>query len=48
MKWNSRNAKHEKAQNAALALTPGNYTTVMRGVNRTTGIGLAETYKLDN
>jgi hypothetical protein len=31
-----------------LSLTPGNYTTIMRGVNRTTGIGLSETYKLDN
>ena len=31
-----------------MTLTPGNYTTIMRGVNRTTGIGLAEAYKLDN
>jgi len=31
-----------------LPLGPGNYTTIMRGVNRTTGIGLAEAYKLDN
>jgi PKD repeat protein len=31
-----------------MTLAPGNYTTVMRGVNRTTGIGLAEAYKLDN
>ena len=31
-----------------MTLTPGNYTTVVRGVNNTTGIGLAEAYKLDN
>ena len=31
-----------------MTLAPGNYTTIMRGVNRTTGIGLAEAYKLDN
>ena len=31
-----------------MTLAPGNYTTVVRGVNRTTGIGLAEAYKLDN
>lgn len=31
-----------------MPLPPGNYTTVMRGVDRTTGIGLAEAYKLDN
>ena len=31
-----------------MTLTPGNYTSIMRGVNRTTGIGLAEAYKLDN
>jgi len=29
-------------------LTSGNYTTVVRGVNGTTGIALAEAYKLDN
>jgi len=37
---------HESA--ILLPLTPGNYTTIMRGVNRSTGIGLAEAYKLDN
>jgi hypothetical protein len=37
---------HESA--ILLTLPPGNYTTIMRGVNRTTGIGLSETYKLDN
>lgn len=31
-----------------MTLTPGNYTTVVRGVNGTTGIGLAEAYKLNN
>ena len=31
-----------------LSLAPGNYTAVVRGVNRTTGIALAEAYKLDN
>jgi len=28
-------------------LVPGNYTTIVRGVNGTTGIGLAEAYKLN-
>jgi hypothetical protein len=31
-----------------LTLTAGNYTTILRGVNGTTGIGLSEAYKLDN
>lgn len=31
-----------------MTLMPGNYTTIVRGVNRTTGIGLSEAYKLDN
>jgi hypothetical protein len=31
-----------------LSLTPGNYTAIVRGAGRTTGIGLAEAYKLDN
>jgi len=31
-----------------LSLGPGNYTAVVRGVNRTTGISLAEAYKLNN
>jgi hypothetical protein len=31
-----------------LSVTAGNYTAVVRGVNRTTGIALAEVYKLDN
>ena len=29
-----------------LTLTPGNYTSIVRGVNRTTGIALSEAYKL--
>ncbi|MEY2548302.1 MAG: hypothetical protein QOD64_884, partial [Verrucomicrobiota bacterium] len=31
-----------------MTLGPGNYTTIVRGVGRTTGIGLAEAYKLNN
>jgi hypothetical protein len=31
-----------------MTLPPGNYTTIVRGKNRTTGIGLAEAYKLNN
>jgi hypothetical protein len=31
-----------------MSLTSGNYTTILRGVNGTTGIGLSEAYKLDN
>lgn len=30
-----------------MTLSPGNYTSILRGVNRTTGIGLAEAYKLN-
>lgn len=30
-----------------LTLSPGNYTSITRGVNSTTGIALAEAYKLD-
>jgi hypothetical protein len=37
---------HESA--ILLRLTPGNYTSIVRGVNRTTGIGLSEAYKLNN
>ena len=29
-----------------MTLVPGNYTTIVRGKNGTTGIGLAEAYKL--
>ena len=31
-----------------MTLVPGNYTTIVRGVNKTTGIALAEAYKLTN
>jgi hypothetical protein len=31
-----------------MSLSAGNYTTIMRGANRSTGIGLSEAYKLDN
>jgi len=31
-----------------VTLVPGNYTTIVRGVNKTTGIALAEAYKLNN
>jgi len=37
---------HEPA--ILVTLTAGNYTTIVRGVNRSTGIGLSEAYKLDN
>jgi len=37
---------HESA--VLLSLAPGNYTAIMRGVGRTTGIGLGEAYKLEN
>jgi hypothetical protein len=37
---------HESA--ILTTISPGNYTTIVRGVNRTTGIALAEAYKLDN
>jgi len=37
---------HESA--VLLTLSAGNYTAVVRGVNRTTGIALGETYKLSN
>lgn len=31
-----------------MTLAPGNYTSIVRGVNRSTGIALCEAYKLDN
>jgi hypothetical protein len=31
-----------------LPLSAGNYTAIVRGVNRTTGIALGEIYKLTN
>ncbi|HEV3408948.1 MAG TPA: hypothetical protein VG095_01535 [Chthoniobacterales bacterium] len=30
-----------------LTLTAGHYTAIVRGVNRTTGVGVAEAYRLD-
>jgi hypothetical protein len=38
----------DKESAVLLLLPPGNYTSVIRGVGDTTGIGLAETYKLNN
>ena len=37
---------HESA--VLMSLTPGNYTSIVRGKNGTTGIALAEAYKLNN
>jgi hypothetical protein len=37
---------HESA--ILMTLTAGDYTTITRGVNGTTGVGLSESYKLDN
>jgi hypothetical protein len=37
---------HESA--ILLTLPAGNYTSIVRGVDRTTGIALAEAYKLNN
>jgi hypothetical protein len=31
-----------------MTLGPGKYTSIVRGANNTTGVGLAEAYKLDN
>jgi hypothetical protein len=31
-----------------MTLPSGNYTSIVRGFNRSTGIALAEAYKLDN
>jgi hypothetical protein len=31
-----------------MKLSPANYTSIIRGVNRTTGIALSEAYKLTN
>jgi hypothetical protein len=41
-------APTENSESAILmTLPPGNYTGIVRGANNTTGIGLAEAYKLD-
>jgi hypothetical protein len=39
---------NSKESAVLLSLPAGNYTSVVRGVNNTTGIALSETYKLDN
>jgi hypothetical protein len=39
---------NSKESAVLLSLPAGNYTSVVRGVNDTTGIALSETYKLDN
>jgi hypothetical protein len=39
---------NSKESAVLLSLTAGNYTSIVRGVNRTTGIALSEAYKLDN
>ena len=39
---------HNKESAILLSLTAGNYTCVTEGVGRTTGIAVAEAYKLDN
>jgi hypothetical protein len=42
-------APHDDREPAILmTLPPGNYTSVVRGVNGTTGIGLSEAFKLNN
>jgi hypothetical protein len=38
----------DKESAILMTLTPGNYTSIVRGVNGTTGIGLSEAYKLEN
>ena len=40
--------KNNKEPAILLSLTAGNYTCVIEGVGRTTGIAVAEAYKLDN
>jgi N-acetylneuraminic acid mutarotase len=42
-------APHDGRESAIIAdLPPGNYTTIVRGVNNTTGVALAEVYDLGN
>ena len=40
--------KNEKESAILISLGAGNYTTIVRGVNNTTGIALSEAYKLNN
>jgi hypothetical protein len=39
--------KDDREPAILLTLTPGNYTSIVRGVNNTTGVALGEAYKLD-
>lgn len=39
--------KNDKEAAILMTLTPGNYTGILRGANKTTGVGLIEGYKLD-
>jgi hypothetical protein len=44
----SGHAPGDPSESAIIAmLLPGNYTTIVRGVNNTTGVGLVEVYDLD-
>jgi hypothetical protein len=44
----SGHAPGDPSESAIIAmLPPGNYTTIVRGVNNTTGVGLVEVYDLD-
>jgi hypothetical protein len=40
--------KDDRESAILMTLPAANYTEIVRGVNRTTGIGLAEAYKLDS
>jgi len=45
---NSGHAPTEASESAIIAtLPPGNYTAIVRGINNTVGVGLAEVYELD-
>jgi hypothetical protein len=45
---NSGHAPTQPTESAIIAtLQPGNYTAIVRGVNNTTGVALAEVYDLD-
>ena len=45
---NSGYAPTDPSESAIIAeLPPGNYTAIVRGVNKTTGVGLVEVYDLD-
>jgi hypothetical protein len=40
--------KDDRESAILMTLGPANYTSILRGVNRTTGVALGEVYKLDN